>query len=217
MVVKISTKKPISKLILVVSLLVTLMFFPSVSKVTSTTNALELSITSIEYEFEWLSNDQNTVFQIFSNITIENTSFKNITVTFADGCLWDTQIECSFKNESLNYSFGEGMCTLALAPLIFQPGITRMVDFVKLQIYNYTLAVLPEGRYTIIVGEEYNGYYKEIKDPGKAFFEVKEGILIDFEESSFTSIDFTSVEVLMISIIILPVVYRIFRKREKKN
>jgi hypothetical protein len=215
MVVRIGTKKPISKAILVVSLLVVLLIFPLVLRATNTTNALKLSITSIKYDFWWLSDNNNSYFLIYSNITIENTSLKKITIIFGDGCLWDTQLECSFTNESLNYSFDEGTCTMATVPITFQPGITLMGDFVELRIYNYTLPMLPEGKYTIIIGEEYSEYNEEIKDSGRSFFEVKDGILFDFAESSFNRIDFTSAEVLMISIMILSVAYGMFRKRKR--
>lgn len=211
--IKIQMSNKVAKL-LVILLLFALVNYYSINIVSdNNTNSLRLSVNSLEYEFESLFNGHHSVFDIFTNITIENTSSENITVGFGDTSLWDTQVDCILANKSLEIAVYEGTRAFVNVFITFLPGLTTMVDYAELHVYGYKLSFLPEGSYKITIGEDHLEYYEEIKGPAIGSFSVNDKHELSFSENP-NFLSFSEFYLLIPACTILMLVYRRFTKRK---
>ena len=177
------------------------------------TNSLRLSVNSLEYEFNGLFNDRHSVFKIWSNITVENTSPEEITLLFSGG-QWDTQVVCILANKNLEVVVSEGITLPAIWPITFPPGLTNTVDYVELHIYGYNLTRLPEGSYRLTIGEDLSEFYEEIKGPAKIYFSVNNKHELFFSENLY-SLSFPITYLLIPVCTLLILVYRRFKIKKK--
>ncbi len=138
---------------------------------TTLDGALKLEIASVN----WYKDDNTSSFVQFIfniDIIVNNTSSENITITFWDGDKWRSSIESEPINESLVIVQSTFFYIMVLMEATFVPGITHMTDFVGVDVYDPTREVLPDGEYSITVGEYYSKQYPEIEGPVTKTFYV---------------------------------------------
>lgn len=130
-------------------------------KSTALESALKLQIGSLS----WYQSDNSSSYVQFTfdiDLIVNNTSSENITIVFNDGDKWRVTIEVKPANDSLTIIQSTFYYIMILMECTFEPGITTMTEIVGIDVYDPLISTVPDGEYTITIGEYYSGLYSEI-------------------------------------------------------
>lgn len=113
---------------------------------------IEWSLESINGEWEAIDVVLNyTVVTFNVDVEIWNMADINQTVKFSSGCEFPLCVNASFMDENLNL-LPFYICTTAITPRIYQPGITNKSFSYPFGINRLGLSTLPDGTYEIGLG-----------------------------------------------------------------
>lgn len=187
------------------------------SKVSSDLDgALKLTITSISWEMVG-QTENNTHFNMYFNLTIDNVSNKNIDIFFANSCKFDSYINYQLNDSSLLLTtYGNDMCLMVILEMKLEPGPSYIGEYEQLKINDSSLTDLPDGYYEVVIGEEYvksNPYFE--KEARASFQVYNSSHTYDFPERPIYEISANS-SLILSSLILFSILLKIHRKKRNK-